>query len=148
MLIFWGGVFLVTCRSELPILTPLKGGNARHFFVGCLPTAILRFLTLKRRGNAREFFRGCFLVPFRFQIDLSGDKWTFPAPKLTDLAPERFILVLGGSLGQECPISTSKRRGNARQFVVGCFLVPFRFQMDLSGSKLDRLWRRKGPFLV
>ena len=60
MLIFLGGVFLVTCRSEWAILKPLKGGNACHFFVGCLPTTILRFLTLKRRGNAREFFFGRF----------------------------------------------------------------------------------------
>jgi hypothetical protein len=37
------GVFLVTCRSEWAILKPLKGGNSCQIFVGCLPTAILRF---------------------------------------------------------------------------------------------------------
>jgi hypothetical protein len=42
MLNFLGGVFLVACRSELPILKPLKGGNACQFF-GCLPTAVFDF---------------------------------------------------------------------------------------------------------
>ena len=90
------GVFLVACRSEWSILKPLKGENSCQFFVGCLPAAILRFLTLKTRGNACQFFCGCFFAPFRFQMDHSGFKWTIPAPKSIELRRRKcpFCLVL------------------------------------------------------
>jgi hypothetical protein len=41
----------------------------------------------------------------------------------------------GAHLRPECAISTPKMGGNARQFFFGFFLVPFRFQMHLAGSK-------------
>ena len=67
---------------------PLKGENARRFFVGCLPTAIPDFLTPKTRGNACHLFRGCLLVPFRFQ------NRPFRRQTRLNLAPERSIFGL------------------------------------------------------
>jgi hypothetical protein len=81
MHIFGGGVFLVACRSECPISTLKGGGNARQFVVGCLPTAMPDFKPLKQGEMLVNFFVGVFWFLFGSKMDLSGSKWTFPAPK-------------------------------------------------------------------
>ena len=81
MHVFFWGVFLVACRSEWAILKPLKGGNARQFFVGCWPTAVSDFKPLKQGEMLDNFFVGAFLFLSGSKLDLSGSKWTIPAPK-------------------------------------------------------------------
>ena len=73
MHILFLGVFLVACRSECPISTPKRGGNARHFFVGSLPTGMPDFKPLKEGETLVNFFVGAFWFLF-------GSKLTFPAP--------------------------------------------------------------------
>ena len=70
---FFGGVFLVTCRSECAHFNPSEGGKRSSIFCWLLADRIVRFLTLKTRGNARRFFIWCFW-------SLSVPKSTFPTP--------------------------------------------------------------------
>ena len=65
----------------MALFKPLKGGNARHFFVGCLPTAMPDFNTLKQGETPVNLFVGAFWFLSGSKIDLSGSKWTIPAPK-------------------------------------------------------------------
>ena len=72
-------VFFCWCFSgRLPIgmahFKPLKGGNARQFVVGCLPTAIPDLLLLKQGEMLVIFFVGVYWFPFGSKMDLSDAK--------------------------------------------------------------------------
>ena len=77
---FLGGVFLVACRSELPILHPLKGGNACHFLLAACRPQFSDFKPLKDGEMLDNFFWVLF-CPFPVP------KWTFPVSNLTHLGP-------------------------------------------------------------
>ncbi len=51
------------------------------FFVGCLPTAMPDFKPLKEWETLVNFSVGVFWFLSGSKMDLSGSKWTFPAPK-------------------------------------------------------------------
>ena len=68
MLIFFLGVFLVACRSELPILTLKQGETLVNFLLAAGRPQFSDFKTLKQGETLVNFIFGVFLVACRSEL--------------------------------------------------------------------------------